>query len=139
MVVDIALAAVLAVDLSSGDRVVIEDTDTGVGPSLSGTTSVALHTDTNRALMTAFNDDGAGLVWVDLSGSSRAALSNATTGTGPDFDALTGMVLDTQNDRAIVLDNTLDALISVDLTNGDRSWYRIGTSNQDCCLKARRQ
>lgn len=120
-VVDIALDEILSVDLTSGDRTPFAETGTGSGPSLSGTSAVALHAASNRAVVTELNDDGAGLAWVEVAGGNRSVLSDAATGSGPDFVALTGLVLDAQNNRALVLDSMLDALISVDLTSGNRT------------------
>ena len=122
LVVDIDLGAVITVDLSNGDRAAFDMTDSGIGdgPSLLDGTAVAMHGASNRVLVTAQNDDGAGLVWVDLASGDRAVLTDQNVGTGPALEAPTGMALDAANNRALVLDDTLDALVAVDLTSGDR-------------------
>ncbi|MGI9260541.1 MAG: hypothetical protein ACR2QR_00825 [Woeseiaceae bacterium] len=122
LAVDLDRGKILTVDLTSGDRATLAETDSGVGdgPDLNGSTAVALHSQSDRALMTAQNDDGASLVWVDLASGSRTVLTDSATGTGPDLEEPTGAILDVAYNQALVLDDTLDALVSVDLTSGDR-------------------
>jgi DNA-binding beta-propeller fold protein YncE len=113
------LAAVMTVDLSTGDRAILSDNATGTGPNLSSPLGIALDSATNRALVV--DASLAAVVAVDLSTGDRAILSDASTGTGPAFSYPLGIALDSANNRALVVDSSLAAVVAVDLSTGDRT------------------
>jgi hypothetical protein len=113
------LAAVVSVDLSTGDRAILSDNATGTGPNISSPLGIALDSANNRALVV--DASLAAVVSVDLSTGDRAILSDASTGMGPDFSYPLGIALDSANNRALVVDSSLAAVVSVDLSTGNRA------------------
>ena len=51
-------------------------------------------------------------------------------GTGPDFDYPIGVVLDSANNRALVVNNFSNIIIAVDLANGNRTVFSDADTNQ---------
>ena len=113
------LAAVIEVDLSTGDRAILSDHATGAGPHLASPLGIALDSGNDRALVV--DSSLAAVIAVDLSTGDRAILSDHATGAGPDFSSPRGIVLDSGNDRALVVDSSLAAVVAVDLSTGDRA------------------
>ena len=113
------LAAVMTVDLSTGDRAILSDNATGTGPNISSPLGIALDSANNRVLVV--DSSLAAVVAVDLSTGDRAILSDASTGIGPNISAPRGIVLDSANNRALVVDSSLAAVVAVDLSTGDRA------------------
>lgn len=130
LVIDLSLRSLFAVDLATGNRSVVSDSDTGTGTDFDGPKSIALAGTDNRALVV--DADLRALFVVDLSSGNRSIVSgdpeNADRGVGPDFWGPNSVVLN--GGRALVGDALLDALLEVDLTTGDRrivSDSRTGT------------
>ena len=63
-------------------------------------------------------DGAAGLVEVDLETGNRTNLSS--TVSGANFASPLGLALDSINDRIFVVDRGLEALITFDLSSGER-------------------
>lgn len=136
LVLDAGLGAVLAVDLTTGDRSVIADASTGTGPNLdepvamlletkratvqdqeSGE-SVAIYVATGRALVL---DEGLGaLLAVDLGSGTRNELSGPDFGNGPELSRPVSIALDAANERVVMVDEGLDSLLMIDLRTGER-------------------
>ncbi|MCP4409047.1 MAG: hypothetical protein GY807_15075, partial [Gammaproteobacteria bacterium] len=116
------LQALLAVDLDSGERTAISNPTTGAGPEFSSPNAFALDSDNNRALVVDGGFVGLqALLAVDLGSGERTVISNDTTGAGPAFSGPEGVALDGDNNRALVVDFSLDALLAVDLGSGERT------------------
>lgn len=60
------------------------------------------------------------VVAVDLKTGNRSILSDDETGTGPNLYRPYGIVLDTDNHRALVADGVLYAVVAIDLKTGNR-------------------
>ena len=113
------LAAVVAVDLSTGDRAILSDDATGMGPNISSPLGIALDSANNRALVV--DSSLAAVVAVDLNTGDRAILSDNATGIGPNILSPRGIVVDSANNRVLVVDSSLAAVVAVDLSTGDRA------------------
>ncbi|HEU4655500.1 MAG TPA: hypothetical protein VFS47_16045 [Steroidobacteraceae bacterium] len=115
--------ALLAVDLSTGDRTVLSDNSLGAGPNFRRPTLIAWDAAANRTLVVDTDGFDPTLLSVDEQGN-RAVLSNLDIGSS--ITALSGIVLDRSagSTNAIV---TLGAQFSpgtpysVDLNTGDVS------------------
>ena len=112
------LTAVVAVDFSTGERIILSNNATGVGPNFSSPRGIALDSANNRALVV--DSSLAAVVAVDLSTGDRTILSDSVTGTGPNFLFPEGIALDSANNRILVLDSSLAAVIAVEPISGDR-------------------
>lgn len=66
-------------------------------------------------------DSGTNSVYRVGSGGQRFVISDRFTGSGLRLESPVALTVDAANDRALVLDAGLDALLAVDLTNGDRT------------------
>lgn len=111
-------ARLLAVSLSTGDRIRLADASVGTGPL------------TEPIAFVGFRDDGAlllhdrfeGLVAVDLGSGDRTLVrGELSVGEGPRLDNLEGIALDHAGGRLLVGDAGRRELISIDLSTGDRS------------------
>jgi DNA-binding beta-propeller fold protein YncE len=58
---------------------------------------------------------------VDLGSGDRTVISSANVGDGPTFRIPDAVALDSANNRALVADRELEALLAVDLGSGDRT------------------
>ncbi|MCP4227369.1 MAG: PQQ-binding-like beta-propeller repeat protein, partial [Actinomycetia bacterium] len=129
LLVDIALEAVVEIDLSTGDRTIISDTGRGSGTDLSVPLGLALDTANDRALVVDNGIDA--LVEVDLSTGDRTIHSSSDTdnmvGTGPPLTTPRSVRLDAANNRALVMESTWQALVAVDLATGGRSFGSSGS------------
>ena len=119
LVIDATLSALIAVDLTSGDRTLISNSTTGSGPDFFAPQGLAFDGANNRALVADGGLDA--LIAVDLNNGNRTIVSDDTTGTGPTFGSPQGPALDAANNRVLVTDSNLVALLAVDLTSGDRT------------------
>jgi hypothetical protein len=109
--------ALLAVDLSSGDRSFISSASIGSGPIFTFPGRLVVDGGNNRAVLPDGNVNG--LFAVDLDSGDRTILSNGI-GAGPAFDFAQDVDVDAAGEGAIVLDSSL-GLFDVDLVTGDRS------------------
>ena len=113
----------VAIDLTAGGApTVLSNDNTGTGDLFGDPRALAV----NAAGDTAYvADEGLdAILSVNLANGNRTILSQGggtPTGSGPDFLQPRGMVLDAANSRLIVVDAGVDALIGVNLANGDRT------------------
>lgn len=108
----------LSVDLSNGNRNVIVGPTTDDPVPYSGIpvgTSVDL---TNNRLLLVTRGS---LAAVDLDNGDITTLSDENIGEGPTFLSLEDIIIDSTNNRALVVDRFLDAVVAIDLTTGNRS------------------
>jgi hypothetical protein len=116
-----SLADVVVVDFSTGDRTILSDGVTGMGPNFSSPRGIALDSANNRALVVdSIPPLLAAVVAVDISTGDRSILSDIVTGLGPNFSSPLGIALDSANNRALVVDSSLAAVVAVDISTGDR-------------------
>ncbi|MCA8837517.1 MAG: hypothetical protein K8963_06670, partial [Proteobacteria bacterium] len=118
----------VAVDITTGNRTVI---GAPMGNSVDFATArgLALDSTNNLVYVAEFASfEGIASVDVEVGGSNtgtRTIVSNADTGDGldgaPDFAGARGVVIDSANNRLLVVDSTIDAIVAVNLTNGNRS------------------
>lgn len=122
LLVDDALRAVIAVDLTTGQRSTISGNGVGGGASFSAPASIALDSANNRAFVT----DGSLVIEVDLASGDRsqfADISPVKTGGTQALD----IALDESNNRLLIVDlvvdiNTaVDGVIAVSLVDGAAS------------------
>tara|TARA_R110002096_G_scaffold161007_2_gene327344 strand:- start:9277 stop:14652 length:5376 start_codon:yes stop_codon:yes gene_type:complete len=111
--------AVIAVNLTNGDRSYLSDSSTGTGPLLDGAQSLALDAANNRVLVAGTIEPL--LFAVDILSGDRSILSGGSAGSGPALTDLRDVVVDAANGRAFVFDGDLDAVFEIDLANGDRT------------------
>ncbi|MCP4406253.1 MAG: hypothetical protein GY807_00505 [Gammaproteobacteria bacterium] len=118
-------SAVLKVDLDSGDREILSGVgNKGAGPVFGRPISIALDLDNNRVLV----GDGANgglkaLFEVDLTSGDRQVISDSANGSGPAFNAVLNMALDSDNNRIFLADLVSNTLVVVDLISGDKAIY----------------
>jgi hypothetical protein len=118
-VLDYDLNALVAIDLTSGDRSILSDDTTGAGPGFEEPLSLALDSDNNRVLVS----DGrftTTLYWVDLATGDRSALTDDASG-GPMLLDIPSVVLDHAHSRAFAVDAELAGLLVVELGTGQRA------------------
>jgi hypothetical protein len=123
LVVDWQRDALVAVDLTTGDRTDIASPTVGAGVALDGPISVAYDAANDRALVV--HSANADVIAVDLATGDRTVLSGAAVGAGPALDDPRDIEVDNvsavASRRAYVSDTNLDAIVAIDLTNGDRT------------------
>jgi hypothetical protein len=120
-------AAVIAVDLTTGARTVLSDSATpNANNPFDSPVDVAVDDANGRALV--LDASGLAVIAVDLATGVRSVLSSNTSisggptpGGGVPFDKPLGIELDPEDNRALVSDDGLDAIIAVDLTTGERT------------------
>ena len=126
LVLDYVLNAVVAVDLATGARSILSDGATpNANNPLMTPNGIVVDSANNRALITDidYNTNLSSVVAVDLTTGARTVLSDDTT---PDSNntfssSIERITLDSANNRALVTDSDLDAVIAVDLTTGART------------------
>ncbi|MHC4471742.1 MAG: IPT/TIG domain-containing protein [Planctomycetota bacterium] len=116
-VFDAATAAILSVDLETGQRTPISDEVHGIGPRFVSPRGMALDLARGRALLA---DDGLdALLAVDLATGDRSLLSESLSVT--DVWAPGDLEFDSVGDRAFVLDAHRKTLVVVDPLTGVRT------------------
>ncbi len=117
--------AVVAIDLSNGNRSILSGSGTGTGTGFSSIRGITLDETGNRVLVSDAGSGFEGVISVDLTTGNRTELSGqnagATDTSGADFDSTRAVVVDSANNRLIVVDADISAPVAVDLTSGDRS------------------
>jgi sugar lactone lactonase YvrE len=121
LVTDNYLSAVIAVDLTTGERTVLSDKNTpDANNSFVWLEDIAIDSANNRALALDSNLDA--VIAVDLTSGARTVLSdNSTPDANNPFDTPRSIAIDSANNRALVVDSDLDAVIAVDLISGART------------------
>ncbi|UTW47037.1 hypothetical protein [Bacterioplanoides sp. SCSIO 12839] len=153
LLIDTVLDAVIAIDLSNGNRTILSNADdttnqnlmVGSGPGLDNPRSITFDS-SNPASPRALIADGglSALVAVDLASGDRSIISddndetnnNAVVGTGPGISFPSSITVDNtdaDNPRALIADLDLNAIIAIDLTSGNRSVLSdaVDSTNQD--------
>lgn len=112
-----AALSLVAVDINSGDRSILSDSTTGLGPDLADSHSIVFDSLNSRLIIAGDNM----VMAVDPASGDRSIISSDTVGTGPLLIDARSFALDAANNRILVNDNDRPAIIAVDLTSGDRS------------------
>lgn len=116
-----SLNRLIAIDLTSGNRTIVSDADTGGGPDFAFPGSITLDRENNRALVVDYETTA--LIGVDLTNGDRTTISDASTGAGPDLIAPRTVTLDSTKNRVLIGHNEFGAaaLFAVNLTTGKRT------------------
>jgi hypothetical protein len=119
LILDRELRAVLTMDLFTGALSVLSDNVLqNTLPLIASPRSLTLDESADRALVM----NGNALVTVDLANGARSVLSDNVTPTPEHpFSLAYGVAADSVNNRALVTDPALGAVLSVDLSTGARS------------------
>lgn len=128
VVADPDAAALVAVNLATGTRTVLSGGPAGTGPAFSAPKGVFFDPGDAAASVPGrylvVDEDANALFAVDPANGARTIISDATTGTGPELGRPQGVTLELDADgrtgRALVVTADPAALISVDLTTGER-------------------
>jgi DNA-binding beta-propeller fold protein YncE len=134
-----AAEELMSVDLTNGNRSVVSALDVrGDGPAFGTPEGVTMDTANNRALVT--DSENNSLMAVNLASGDRTIISangrpaTPEVGTGPNFDFPIGVVLDSANNRALVVNNFSNLILAVDLATGasfgDRTIFSDTDTNQ---------
>ena len=127
LVMDSGLDALLAVDLSTGNRTVISDASTGNDDASFDTAlEIAVDSAGERALVV--DNIEKALLAVNLETGERTVISNGTIGDGDAFKNPVAVAFDSANNRALVVDTLSNALLAVDLRTGERTVISNGTN-----------
>lgn len=126
LVLDDGVDALVAVDLATGDSIVISSSSDGLQPALSQPTDLILDAANGRVLVIDKVSDA--LMAIDLTTGMRTELSGDTVGAGAIWYTPQALTWDTEAGRVLVFDGFLfsggftngDAVVSVDLSTGDR-------------------
>lgn len=111
--------AIVAIDVATGERTVISDESTGVGPALVDIEYLAVTPDATTIL--AVDVAEAALVAIDFATGDRRVVSGDSVGSGERFDAMAGLALSPTGDTAFVGDETKNVIFAVDLGTGART------------------
>ncbi len=124
LVTDHYLAAVLAVDLDTGARTILSD---GLIPNSMNPFSlplgIAVDNANNRALV--LNAGNNTVLAVNLTTGVRTIFSDSTTpdDVNPFLHLYNGIAIDSDNNRALIIDNGRNAVVAMDLTTGARTIF----------------
>jgi hypothetical protein len=122
LVSDSQLHAVMAVDLTTGDRSVFSrDAAFGHGPSLDAPIGLTLDADNDRLLLVDAGLEVDALFSISLASGDRTVLANGSTGSGPALDDPLWVTLDAAAQRAYVAGYTGGRIVAVDLDSGKRT------------------
>lgn len=120
---------ILSVDLANGSRSVLSDNTTDPAAPISSPQAAALDRANNRLLVSQAGLDP-WVIAVDLETGARTVLTrNSTVDSGDTFSQINKLVIDPANNRALVLDSILDAVITVNLNDGVRQNISPDTDN----------
>lgn len=123
-----AVQGIIAVNLQNGTRTVLSGAGVGEGPAFGvPPADVALDSANNRLLVTGIGLGSpaiAGRVMaVDLSTGNRSIFSDDATGSGTAIESAWRIAVDSQGNRALVVDNARNAVVTVNLSNAARSVF----------------
>ncbi|MCF6257501.1 MAG: hypothetical protein L3J98_00860 [Gammaproteobacteria bacterium] len=110
----------LAIDLATGDRTALLGGDF-ISSGLSDPQGLAMDSTNNRVLIVDDVSGNPALMSVDINNGNLSVLSDTVMGAGPVLVNPKGIVIDNENNRAMIVDSVLNALLVVDLTTGDRA------------------
>jgi len=126
LVADFSLSAVIAVNLDTGARTILSNnTIPNTNNPLSWLRDITLDSANNR-LLVLMEDPLDTIMALDLETGARSVLSTNIIGGTPNtpFPAPRGITLNAATNQALVVDETLDAIISVDLNSGNNFGLR---------------
>jgi hypothetical protein len=115
---------VVSIDLSTGTRQTVIHSRLGAGPRLGSTAKLVIEqaSGTPESLLVL---EGGRLARISLATGDRTVLSSSTLGTGPFSTGFTALALDkrpnTGNPSALAIFALTSELVSIDLTNGNRT------------------
>lgn len=124
--VDADQGTVLSIDVATGARTLLSGNGFGIGEGIDFPFGVALNEANGTVIVADDGDDGRfRLLSVDPSNGRRTVLSGVDSGggnhgSGPNFEFIEAITIDPVNNRVVVLDSGLPALIAVDLATGNR-------------------
>jgi DNA-binding beta-propeller fold protein YncE len=119
LVFDQAGQALLGIDVATGERRVISDSETGSGPALVDVVALAMTPDGAQVL--AADVVEAALVSIDLATGDRLTISGDDVGSGERFNSLVGLTVDPTGQTAFLGDDVEDVVFAVDLATGART------------------
>lgn len=111
--------ALMQVDLSTGNRVVISDPDTNVGSGVDLGSVRALSYDSVNKQVLATGGNGA-IVKINPANGARSIISDANTGTGPTLYTNPGVAIANKNATHAFIVDSISGFLQVDMTNGNR-------------------
>ncbi|HMY39390.1 MAG TPA: hypothetical protein PK011_08690, partial [Marinagarivorans sp.] len=127
--------ALIQVDLSTGNRVVISDPDTNVGSGVDLGSVRALSYDTVNKQVLATVGNGA-IVKINPANGARGIITDANTGTGRTLYSNPGVAIANKNGTHAFIVDTISGFLQVDLLNGNRTLfadpYKMSTENLSC-------
>ena len=119
---DSTLDVVFSIDLTNDTRSILSDSSVGSGPVETGMwvmRGIAFDRSRDRLIMPNWDTDT--VVAIDLASANRSVLANSSVGTGPVPTFPGKLVVDAENNRAVMTDLNLFGLYAVDLDTGDRT------------------
>lgn len=119
-VIDAGLDMLIAVDLTTRERVIVSSNNVGEGPNFETPTGLDFDIINNRMFVTDSEADA--LFLVDLVTGDRTIVTKNLVDDDNFLVAPMGVVFDADNDRALLLDDTFGTgnIYAVDLTTGNR-------------------
>lgn len=123
LITDSGLNAVFGVNLATGARTVLSSPTVGTGPNTQAAQDIEYNPATNLAYVFAYLTftTTPAVYLIDLNTGNRSILSDITHGTGTDFLFAGGLALNVAGNEVFALDPSLHAVISVDMTTGNRT------------------
>ena len=117
-----------AVDLTTGNRMIISSAGRGSGQVINSAEAIALDTANNRLLAADGNNGLRGtLLAIDLNSGNRTVLSglnrtnNQLVGAGPEFFSPQSLDFDSDNGRVLIADSSFETVFTVNLATGERT------------------
>lgn len=109
------------VDFETGNRgtTISDFSDSGLGPLLTQPGHMVLDAAADRFYVSGEIGGNPGIISVDAETGERSLVSGGSTGAGPAFTTPHGLALG-PGDTLLVADTDADAVLSVDLSSGDR-------------------
>ncbi len=110
---------IIAVDLATGNRTVISDSNTGGGVNFLTPSGIVLDATNDRLLVTNSDDDS--IIAVNLTTGNRTIISDNNIGIGATLDNPQGIELDFGSNRLLVSERFGGEITGIDLTTGNRT------------------
>ncbi|ACY12819.1 hypothetical protein [Haliangium ochraceum] len=122
LVMDELASALLSVNYTTGERVIVSDDATGAGPEFGRPSAIALDSAGNRAFVL----DGLSVLQVDLTSGERKLVTDEDTDTDDPLVEPRDLVYDPTGARLLLLDvddpdQPVTVLYAVDIESGDRT------------------
>ncbi len=114
--VDDNLEAIVALDLTSGDRTILSDAANGAGPTFKIPESLSLDVANNRIIVADLLGQ---VISVDVTTGNRTLIHDLAADFGVNGTNPLGVAVD--GARALVADNRADAIFAIDLATGNRT------------------